>query len=804
MLTHILLVTTDGTRPAELSRLFNSIPNSDRILIALLEQCGSSVILPVSDRRILRLSSVDRMPLSEARNRLLDHLSQKLKSAEIGQDTRLILADDDCWYTQAFFDAGLEPASKNAILVHPAFDPTNGRAFAVTDVRGLPRHSLIPPSQLLFCATSIGIDMPALLGLSLRFNERIGLEWSQDGTRATAVIVNHDGVLHRVPGEQIVIAAGALESPVILLNSPGGEAGGRYNLAGHAGRYLGDHPMAFVGKVRVLRPKRAPLFSDMFDGMGNRVRIGLRPADISKYGNSNLYLRPSFGERRNDVDDKILLSLASVRSLSSIRIKDLVNILAHPKVAYRAVANRFALPLRYRHADLFFVTEQGSEATSRVQLSARPVADGLRDADYHWVVPESDLQRLGVMFREVVKPSLQTSNLALTVLPTIEHWRDHFTSAAHHLGTMRMSAGPEDGVVSTDLQLHGAKNVWVCDGSVFPSVGNANPSLTICALAHRLFEHLQPRLRHVDALADPGYKDGRVLPKALLTGATGFIGRAITKRAEGRMSLLSGVRVESPTLQSPGRIRIDLSDDRSVFEAVVGCNIVIHAAYDSCQPEREGEFARRLVEAGLRQSARTFVFFGTYSTYDALRDHIDEASPNSSIRLPYIVGKLALERTLRELSDTHPEARIVLLQPTIVTGGGGSWDHFFERMGNAPAVLLPHGGASPLNAISVNEVAEAAIRASLDTTSLPAGFHKYLLNGHCDCTWAERILSSSTSAPPRIAPASRNLLAEGLITNLLLCVKYASCRRWWYPNWQRSSHGAEVSPAHAVSGRHSA
>lgn len=624
------------------------------------------------------------------------------------------------------------------------------------------------------------------------------LEWSQDGTHAVAVIVNRDGELHRVPAAQIVIAAGALESPVVLLNSPGGEAGGRYNLAGHAGRYLSDHPMAFVGKVRVRRPRRAPLYSDMSDGMGNRVRIGLRPADIPTFGNSNLYLRPSFGERRNDVEDKILLSMVALRRPSSIRMKDLATILAHPRVAYRAVANRFALPVRYRHADLFFVTEQGSEAASRVQLSTRPAPDGLHDGDYHWQVPESDLQRLDVMFTEVVAPSLQTADLTLTAPPTIDHWRDHFTSAAHHLGTMRMSATAEGGVVSPDLRLHAAENVWVCDGSVFPSVGNANPSLTICALAHRLFEHLQPRLRPADAGADTSGAARSDLPKVLLTGATGFIGRAIAKQAEGRLSLLAGVRADAPTQQAPGRVRIDYADSRSVSEAVAGCGMVIHAAYDAAQPLREGEFARRLVEAGLRQGIQTFVFFGTYSTYHALCDRVDEASPDSSLRLPYIVGKLGLERSLRALAKAHPEARIVMLQPTIVTGSGGSWNRFFDNAGSASAAVLPHGGAAPLNAVDVDAVAEAAVRAALGTTGLPAGFHKFLLNGRSSTTWTERIAASSTKTPPHIAHAKRGLLAEGLAMNMLLCLKYAGGRRWQYPRWHGAPRGEGAVPAQAL------
>ncbi len=624
------------------------------------------------------------------------------------------------------------------------------------------------------------------------------LEWSPDGSTAVAVIVNRGGELHRVPASKIVLAAGALESPVVLLNSPGGESGGRYNPAGNVGCYLSDHPMAFVGKVRVSPPRRAPLYSDMPDGMGNRVRVGLRPVDNLTFGNTNLYLRPTLGERRNEVEDKILLSLVALRRPSSIRIKDILTLLAHPRVVYRAIANRYSLPIRYRNADLFFVTEQSSVSTSQVKLTLNPALDGLRDGDYQWQVPESDLHRLHLMFKEVIIPSLQTANLKLTEEPTISHWRDQFTSAAHHLGTMRMSATAEDGVVSADLRLHGADNVWVCDGSVFPSVGNANPSLTICALAHRLFDHLQPSLRPVCADTDITAGTDLNLSRALLTGATGLIGRAIAARAAGRLSLISGVRADAPIRQIPGRARIDFADDRSVAEAVVGCDVLIHAAYDASQPQREGEFARRLVEAGLREGIRTFVFFGSYSTYDALRDRIDEESPYSDLRIPYLVGKRELENSLRALSMAHPEARIVMLQPTIVTGEGGSWTRFFNHVANTPLVVLPHSGSAPLNVVDVDIVAEAAVRAALDKTGLSPGFHKFLINGEGAATWAEQIAASASMKPPIILDAGRGLLAEGVMMNMLLCLKYTNGRRWTYPRWHGASLGKKTRSQQGV------
>lgn len=63
-------------------------------------------------------------------------------------------------------------------------------------------------------------------------------------------------------------------------------------------------------------------------------------------------------------------------------------------------------------------------------------------------------------------------------------------SGAHHLGTTRMSDDPAFGVVDRDCRVHGVANLYVAGGSVMPTSGHANPTLTIVALALRLGEHL--------------------------------------------------------------------------------------------------------------------------------------------------------------------------------------------------------------------------------------------------------------------------------------------------------------------------
>ena len=60
----------------------------------------------------------------------------------------------------------------------------------------------------------------------------------------------------------------------------------------------------------------------------------------------------------------------------------------------------------------------------------------------------------------------------------------------HHIGTARMSADPTRGVVDEACRVHGVDNLWVAGSAVFPTSGQANPTLTIVALALRLAARL--------------------------------------------------------------------------------------------------------------------------------------------------------------------------------------------------------------------------------------------------------------------------------------------------------------------------
>jgi choline dehydrogenase-like flavoprotein len=66
---------------------------------------------------------------------------------------------------------------------------------------------------------------------------------------------------------------------------------------------------------------------------------------------------------------------------------------------------------------------------------------------------------------------------------------------AHQNGTIRFGRDPRTSVLDVNCKAHELDNLYVVDGSFFPSSGAVNPALTIMANALRVGDHLRARLQ---------------------------------------------------------------------------------------------------------------------------------------------------------------------------------------------------------------------------------------------------------------------------------------------------------------------
>ena len=68
----------------------------------------------------------------------------------------------------------------------------------------------------------------------------------------------------------------------------------------------------------------------------------------------------------------------------------------------------------------------------------------------------------------------------------------------HELGGCRMGSDPRSSVVNRDCRAHDITNLYVVDGSVFPSGSEKNPTHTIMALAARTADQIAARMKRGD------------------------------------------------------------------------------------------------------------------------------------------------------------------------------------------------------------------------------------------------------------------------------------------------------------------
>lgn len=322
---------------------------------------------------------------------------------------------------------------------------------------------------------------------------------------AVEIVTNREGneadhILVKTPGgnsveiraKHFVLAAGALETPRLLLNSRRWNGRGVGNNHDLAGRFLMDHPMGSLSQLRFNGIRKAPLYHSLKIGPRHSMKAGfvLTEALQEKYRLPNhcFYLWPSFHRGIDDRFENLRRNLITARK-RWLKPGDILALVSSPNTLYRILTYLFPIEACYLYADLFFVTEQAPNRNSTVSLSEKKDRFGYPIARVDWKLGQEDLDSIAA-FNELALNALSTGGTRISFQKDKGHLGDTLTSAAHHMGTARMAADSRSGVVDRNLKAWGVENLHVCDASVFPTSGNANPALTISALAIRLADRL--------------------------------------------------------------------------------------------------------------------------------------------------------------------------------------------------------------------------------------------------------------------------------------------------------------------------
>ncbi|MEY4653463.1 MAG: hypothetical protein RI884_2044 [Pseudomonadota bacterium] len=159
-----------------------------------------------------------------------------------------------------------------------------------------------------------------------------------------------------------------------------------------------------------------------------------------------------------------------------------------PSVILANTTNRFSLEVQ---------GEQRPHPDSRVTLSTQRDALGLRRLRIDWRYQPEDItslrRTLDLIAAEVARSG--TGHLQVDTATLEEDLLRYGAYGGHHIGTTRMGNDPRTSVVDANARVHDADNLYIAGSAVFPTSGQANPTLTLIALSLRLADHLVQRLR---------------------------------------------------------------------------------------------------------------------------------------------------------------------------------------------------------------------------------------------------------------------------------------------------------------------
>jgi nucleoside-diphosphate-sugar epimerase len=231
------------------------------------------------------------------------------------------------------------------------------------------------------------------------------------------------------------------------------------------------------------------------------------------------------------------------------------------------------------------------------------------------------------------------------------------------------------------------------------------------------------------------------MTRALVTGATGFIGGRLVEK----LRLVHGWDVRALVRDFSKAARIarfdvemmpgDFADEADLRRAVAGCQVVFDCAFDAADLRRNVEAAERLARACLDEGVRRVVHVSSLAVYEPLSDGlVNEDSPADPSGLAYGDTKLEVERRLLRhwASSGLP---VVVLQPTIVYGPyGKAWTTRIVKELRRRMVILPDAGRGFCNAVYVDDVVDALI-SSAEAESVEG--ERFLISGPAPITWAD-------------------------------------------------------------------
>lgn len=348
----------------------------------------------------------------------------------------------------------------------------------------------------------------------------------ESGTRVTHLkLQTLGGRTLSARARRYVLATGGLETARLLLANRDRHPCGLGNEHDVVGRYYMCHLAGTIGAIQFLRPT-----SDVHrgyrmspDGIYCRQRFALEESAQRRENIGNFVARLHHPRITDPAHRSAVLSLlylakplipyeyqqrlhGAERRSAGDWLRHVANVAGGPFEAAgfawhmlrdRKLATRkFPSIIINSKANLFsidFHAEQYPNASSRVLLDDAVDALGMPRIKIDWRYLPQDVRTvsrsLAMLARDFAASGVGRLDYDPALVET--EMTRYGAYGGHHIGTARMGSDPRTSVVDASCRVHSLRNLFVSGSAVFATSSQANPTLTIVALALRLAAQLR-------------------------------------------------------------------------------------------------------------------------------------------------------------------------------------------------------------------------------------------------------------------------------------------------------------------------
>ena len=347
---------------------------------------------------------------------------------------------------------------------------------------------------------------------------------SESSTVEHLVISTLEGRRFTIRARHFVLATGGLEVTRLLLASRDVHRSGIGNEHDLLGRFYMCHIAGRLGGLEFHAPQRPGFhgYERSPDGVYCRRRFQLAPDAQRSLGVGNLIARihhpaltdpahrtgplsaiylaknmvpRQFRKRVDHGNDSFAGWARHVRNVLVAPLdtaRFLSHLLARRTLASRKFPSIVVSPKSLCYT-LDFHAEQVPDPNSRITLTDQRDHFGMPRLRVEWRYSAIDVKTVGASFRVLAEEFERTNvgRLSFEDAEVEQAIRHEGAFGGHHIGTTRMSDSPALGVVDRHCRVHGLDNLYIASSSVFPTSSQANPTLTIVAMALRLADQLK-------------------------------------------------------------------------------------------------------------------------------------------------------------------------------------------------------------------------------------------------------------------------------------------------------------------------